>query len=154
VLLPTSHHQSLYLYRQLCKDTVAMLKSAVRCAHCGAYSPKLRHDSHNKLFQVPLSKKLQRLNDAESITTTSALVLVPQQQQLQQQQHEDTSVQPKNNDRDATGHEKADDDYDSDDTDRNEDNEATEGVENTADNNDDDDDDDVSQSATISKRDK
>jgi DNA-directed RNA polymerase I subunit RPA1 len=59
--------------RMLVQETLQMLRSAVRCHHCGAYSPKLRHDSHSKIFQVALSAKARRLNAAEKIQFAPAM---------------------------------------------------------------------------------
>jgi DNA-directed RNA polymerase I subunit RPA1 len=70
VTVTSSFHATQFL--ALKKETLALLKSAKRCAQCGAYSPPWRHDAHNKLFRAPLSNKLQKLNDAQGIVATAA----------------------------------------------------------------------------------
>lgn len=45
----TSYH--VQLYTNLRKEIISALKGCKNCDHCGAYSPKLRHDSSNKIFQ-------------------------------------------------------------------------------------------------------
>jgi DNA-directed RNA polymerase I subunit RPA1 len=70
VTVTSSFHATQFL--ALKKETLALLKSAKRCAQCGAYSPPWRHDAHNKLFRAPLSNKLQKLNDAQGIVATTA----------------------------------------------------------------------------------
>jgi DNA-directed RNA polymerase I subunit RPA1 len=47
------------------------LQSIPKCHYCGIYSPKLRIDSHNKIFQVPLSKKYQQYN--QQVSKSSSL---------------------------------------------------------------------------------
>ena len=58
------------------RDLVALLRSSLHksCPHCGATSPKIRHDSYNKVFQAPLSKKVLRQNAQENVRIESALV--------------------------------------------------------------------------------
>lgn len=128
----TTYHKQLYT--TLVKETAALLRSSVRCSHCGAYSPKIRHDSHNKLFQVALSNKMQRLNAAENATLCSAM------------QKKTTS-----NDDDDNVITKDTNDYDSDDT-RRESDRNNDGVVENSDPDDNDDDDESSASPT--KRDK
>lgn len=62
------------LHKELIKDCLASCKAAKKCPHCGAYSPKLRHDSYNKIFQSALSKSHARLNKAEGIHLQSAMI--------------------------------------------------------------------------------
>lgn len=62
------------LRKKLVAECLATCKSMKQCAHCGAYSPKVRHDSSNKIFQQPLASKLARMNAAENVKLESALV--------------------------------------------------------------------------------
>jgi DNA-directed RNA polymerase I subunit RPA1 len=106
--------------KQLVKETMEACKSVKRCHHCGAMPPKLRHDSHNKIFQAALSRTHQRVNDAEDIVFTSAL-------------EESAAVPAKDKKDDDSEEEK---DYDSDDTSRGDDNamDTTKAREETKDN--------------------
>ena len=45
----SSYHVGVYTI--LRKEVLTALKSSKKCEHCGAFSPKLRHDSSNKIFQ-------------------------------------------------------------------------------------------------------
>ena len=54
------------LRTELCKKSIQYLQSIPKCHFCGIYSPKLRIDSSNKIFQVPLSKKYQQNNNQQS----------------------------------------------------------------------------------------
>ena len=45
----TSYHVGIYT--RLRKEVITALKACKKCDHCGAFSPKLRHDSSNKIFQ-------------------------------------------------------------------------------------------------------
>ena len=47
----SSYHRQLY--GEMCKEAIAQFKACKRCDNCAAYSPKLRHDSSNKIFQQP-----------------------------------------------------------------------------------------------------
>lgn len=49
-LMPSSTYHK-QLFEEMCKETISQLKSTKRCSNCGAFSPKLRHDSNNKIFQ-------------------------------------------------------------------------------------------------------
>ena len=61
----SSYHRQEHI--QLSKEVLSYLKKAGPCQFCGAYSPKVRHDAHNKVFRAPLSKKNVRLNQGEGI---------------------------------------------------------------------------------------
>ena len=66
----TSSSYVQQLRSELCKTSIQYLQSIPKCHHCGIYSPKLRIDSFNKIFQVPLSKKYQQYNQQLSKTGT------------------------------------------------------------------------------------
>ncbi len=55
------------IQRQLVQEVISTCKSTKQCSHCGAFSPKLRQDASNKIFQVPLSDTQQRYNVAQGI---------------------------------------------------------------------------------------
>eukprot|EP00536_Pseudo-nitzschia_multiseries_P012011 jgi/Psemu1/260237/estExt_Genewise1Plus.C_4380015 len=59
--------------RRLVKEVVTACKAAKSCPHCGAFSPKIRQDSSNKIFQSPLSLSAKRANAAEGIRLGSAM---------------------------------------------------------------------------------
>jgi DNA-directed RNA polymerase I subunit RPA1 len=61
----TSHERSVR--RQLIKDFLAACGGCKKCSKCGAYSPRIRHDNYNKVFQAPLSDKMLKMNTAENI---------------------------------------------------------------------------------------
>jgi DNA-directed RNA polymerase I subunit RPA1 len=101
-------HHSLSSYeeryhRELVKEVISTCTVAKTCPHCGAFCPKIRQDSSNKIFQSPLSATSRRLNEAEGIVIEPALSKI----------HE-------NGDREG-----GDTDYDSDDTNRQDDAEKT-----------------------------
>jgi DNA-directed RNA polymerase I subunit RPA1 len=60
-------------HRDLVKELISTCKSAKSCPHCGAFSPRIRQDSSNKIFQSPLSATAKRMNEAEGITIEPAL---------------------------------------------------------------------------------
>ena len=62
------------LRRRMIKELVSACKAAKSCPHCGAYSPKIRQDSSNKIFQSPLSLTAKRANAADGIKLVSAMV--------------------------------------------------------------------------------
>eukprot|EP00548_Thalassiothrix_antarctica_P002369 CAMPEP_0194143518 /NCGR_PEP_ID=MMETSP0152-20130528/12684_1 /TAXON_ID=1049557 /ORGANISM="Thalassiothrix antarctica, Strain L6-D1" /LENGTH=1793 /DNA_ID=CAMNT_0038842973 /DNA_START=122 /DNA_END=5503 /DNA_ORIENTATION=+ len=57
------------LKREFHADCVARKK----CAHCNAFSPRIRQDSYNKIFQAPLSATQTRLNITQGINIVPAL---------------------------------------------------------------------------------
>ncbi|CAJ1955371.1 unnamed protein product [Cylindrotheca closterium] len=59
--------------RDLVRQVVADCKGNKSCSHCGAYSPKIRQDSSNKVFQAALPAYAKRMNDAEGISIQPAL---------------------------------------------------------------------------------
>jgi DNA-directed RNA polymerase I subunit RPA1 len=61
-------------YRDLAKEVVSNCRSAKNCPHCGAFSPRIRQDSSNKIFQSPLAATSKRINEAEGIEIVPALV--------------------------------------------------------------------------------
>mmetsp|Transcript_32891 Transcript_32891/g.37873 ORF Transcript_32891/g.37873 Transcript_32891/m.37873 type:complete len:1758 (-) Transcript_32891:11-5284(-) len=70
-------HVSVYeqaYRRQLVKEVISTGKAAKSCSHCGAFSPKIRQDSSNKIFQSPLSLTGKRANAADGIQLLPALV--------------------------------------------------------------------------------
>jgi DNA-directed RNA polymerase I subunit RPA1 len=70
---PPSVYEDVYR-RQLIKTFIADIKSSKNaCSQCGAYSPKIRQDQSNKIFQADLSKTAKRLNAAEGIRLQPAL---------------------------------------------------------------------------------
>jgi len=62
------------LRRRLIKELIAACKAAKSCPNCGAFSPKIRQDSSNKIFQSPLSLTNKRVNNVEGIRLVSAMV--------------------------------------------------------------------------------
>ena len=76
--LPSSNHTTVSTYqleliREYTKTLLQAWKSEVKCQHCGAISPKVKQDQHNKIFQKGLTAKQQRLNAADNLECTSAL---------------------------------------------------------------------------------
>ena len=67
----TSHERTIR--RQIVKDFVAAANGMKKCENCHAVSPKVRQDSSNKVFQVPLEKIYVRSNAAERVKLISAL---------------------------------------------------------------------------------
>lgn len=61
-------------YRDLVKEVLSNCRSAKSCPHCGAFSPRIRQDSSNKIFQSPLAATSKRINEAEGIVIVPALV--------------------------------------------------------------------------------
>ncbi len=61
----TSHERAVR--RQLVKEFLSTCGACKKCNHCGAHSPRIRHDNYNKVFQSPLSDKMQKMNMAENI---------------------------------------------------------------------------------------
>ena len=70
-VMATSYDRQMW--RELTKALLAQCMQAKNCPHCGAYSPKIRVDSANKIFQTALSKTARRLNQAEGIELHMAL---------------------------------------------------------------------------------
>eukprot|EP00980_Cylindrotheca_fusiformis_P031405 scaffold26312_cov137-Cylindrotheca_fusiformis.AAC.5 len=60
--------------RDLVKEVMSDCKGNKNCPHCGAFSPRIRQDSSNKVFQAALSASAKRMNDAEGISIQPALV--------------------------------------------------------------------------------
>lgn len=67
----TSHERSVR--RQIIKDFTVACNGIKKCENCRAVSPKIRQDSSNKIFQVPLEKVHVTSNAAERIKLLSAL---------------------------------------------------------------------------------
>jgi DNA-directed RNA polymerase I subunit RPA1 len=59
--------------RGLFKELLSSCMGAKKCPHCGAFSPKIRQDEHNKIFQSKLAATNVRINAAEGITLQPAL---------------------------------------------------------------------------------
>eukprot|EP00579_Thalassiosira_antarctica_P018245 CAMPEP_0201948180 /NCGR_PEP_ID=MMETSP0903-20130614/55328_1 /ASSEMBLY_ACC=CAM_ASM_000552 /TAXON_ID=420261 /ORGANISM="Thalassiosira antarctica, Strain CCMP982" /LENGTH=695 /DNA_ID=CAMNT_0048491353 /DNA_START=126 /DNA_END=2209 /DNA_ORIENTATION=- len=66
----TLHERSVR--RNILKDFQAACTKTVKCANCHAFSPKIRHDQFNKLFQITLSARNKRSNMGERIRIRSA----------------------------------------------------------------------------------
>ena len=76
ILRKRPHFNSMerQLHKELVQEVFATCKNAKACAFCGAFSPKLRHDAHNKIFQAPLAQKSDRLNKTQGNYIKSALI--------------------------------------------------------------------------------
>jgi len=61
-------------YRELVKEVISTCKATKSCPHCGAFSPRIRQDASNKIFQAPLAANSARINEAEGIQLLPALV--------------------------------------------------------------------------------
>jgi DNA-directed RNA polymerase I subunit RPA1 len=61
-------------HRELVKEVISSCKSSKSCPHCGAFSPRIRQDASNKIFQAALSASSARINEAEGIELLPALV--------------------------------------------------------------------------------
>jgi len=66
----TSHERSMR--RQLVKDFLSSCVAARRCESCSAFSPKIRQDSCNKIFQAPLADRNHKINLAERVRMRAA----------------------------------------------------------------------------------
>ena len=67
----TSHERTIR--RNLIKDFYTACASTKNCNNCGAYSPKIRQDNSNKIFQSKLSAKLKKMNMGQNIKIRSAM---------------------------------------------------------------------------------
>jgi DNA-directed RNA polymerase I subunit RPA1 len=67
----TSYERSIK--RNLVKQVLSMCVACKKCSHCGAFSPKIRQDSSNKIFQATISLASARQNLADGIVIQSAL---------------------------------------------------------------------------------
>lgn len=92
---PDSNHKVSTLeesrLRDLVKQAMADCKNNKNCANCGAYSPKIRQDSSNKVFQAALPAYAKRLNDAEGISIQPALTS-GKEQNIENEMEEDNQV--------------------------------------------------------------
>eukprot|EP00804_Cyclotella_cryptica_P004163 CCRYP_014543-RB/>CCRYP_014543-RB protein AED:0.08 eAED:0.08 QI:152/0.87/0.77/1/0.75/0.66/9/493/1780 len=61
----TMHERSVR--RKILKDFQAACIKCPKCANCNAFSPKIRHDQFNKMFQVALPRRNAKSNIAERI---------------------------------------------------------------------------------------
>ena len=61
------------LRKEIVSQVISSCRKSNKCAHCSGHSPAVRHDSHNKFFQAPLSRKMSRLNAAEGVRIRPAL---------------------------------------------------------------------------------
>jgi DNA-directed RNA polymerase I subunit RPA1 len=61
------------MLRDLVREVVSACKGSKFCPHCGAYSPRIRQDMSNKIFQSNLSATQKRMNAADGITIRPAL---------------------------------------------------------------------------------
>mmetsp|Transcript_27715 Transcript_27715/g.66796 ORF Transcript_27715/g.66796 Transcript_27715/m.66796 type:complete len:1765 (-) Transcript_27715:143-5437(-) len=69
---PPSTFEDAYM-RDLVKALISTCKAAKHCPHCSAYSPKIRQDSSNKVFQSALSLTGKRINASEGHELRPAL---------------------------------------------------------------------------------
>jgi len=70
----TSHERSAR--RQTLKAFQSACTKCIKCANCSAFSPKIRHDQFNKMFQIPLSAKGKKSNLGNRVRIRSACSLV------------------------------------------------------------------------------
>ncbi|CBJ30250.1 RNA polymerase 1-4 RNA polymerase I large subunit [Ectocarpus siliculosus] len=61
------------LRRQLAENLIKAMGACKRCENCGAFSPNIRKDGSNKLFQVPLSDKNRMANQSCNTQIVSAV---------------------------------------------------------------------------------
>jgi len=66
----TSHERSVR--RKLVKDFIAACGASKKCNNCDAFSPKIRHDNYNKVFQTPLSDKMRKANIGANVKIIAA----------------------------------------------------------------------------------
>ena len=57
----TMHERSLR--RKILKEFASACSKCLKCQNCGGYSPKIRHDQFNKLFQVGMPKKNLKVSE-------------------------------------------------------------------------------------------
>ena len=69
-IILTSHERSIR--RQILKEFQSSCAKTIKCANCSGFSPKIRHDQFNKIFQVPLSIRNKRSNITEGVRISSA----------------------------------------------------------------------------------
>jgi DNA-directed RNA polymerase I subunit RPA1 len=65
----TSYHVGMYT--SLRKEVITALKACKKCDHCGAFSPKLRHDSSNKIFQQARKSHVRASRDHGRLVMSS-----------------------------------------------------------------------------------
>ena len=73
---PNNQYVSTYedtIRRDITKALISDCKGARSCPNCGAFSPKIRQDNSNKVFQSPLSATSRKMNEAEGIKLRPAL---------------------------------------------------------------------------------
>lgn len=70
----TTHERGIR--RRLLKEFQSACTKQVKCANCAAFSPKVRHDQFNKMFQINLSARNKRSNMGERIKIRSACGIV------------------------------------------------------------------------------
>jgi DNA-directed RNA polymerase I subunit RPA1 len=59
--------------RKVLKDFQTECTKSPKCHNCNAFSPKIRHDQFNKIFQQPLSAKSKKSNLGERVKIRPAL---------------------------------------------------------------------------------
>lgn len=69
----TSHERAVR--KQLVKDFISDCLSCKKCNNCGAFSPRIRQDNSNKIFQSPLSEKYKKANMGENIKIVPAAAM-------------------------------------------------------------------------------
>ncbi|CAN0474263.1 unnamed protein product, partial [Ascophyllum nodosum] len=52
---------------------MSAIGAAKRCENCGAYSPSIRKDGSDKLFQMPLANKFGTMNQSSKTDIVSAV---------------------------------------------------------------------------------
>ena len=67
----TSHEREVR--RLLEVEFISTCTKNPKCKHCGAFSPKIRHDNFNKIFQTTLSNTQKKANMAQDIKILPAI---------------------------------------------------------------------------------
>jgi DNA-directed RNA polymerase I subunit RPA1 len=98
------------MLKEFRKALLKEFKAIPKCFACGAFSPKLKHDQYNKIFQAALSETAQRMNASDNIQFQSAL------QTLQEKNEKKTAKK-----KEQASEEEENEGYDSEDTDVRED---------------------------------
>ena len=70
----TTHERSAR--RHILKQFQSACTKCIKCANCQAFSPKVRHDQFNKMFQIPLGSKGKKSNIGNRVRIRSACSIV------------------------------------------------------------------------------
>ena len=70
----TTHERSAR--RHILKQFQGACTKCIKCANCQAFSPKVRHDQFNKMFQIPLGSKGKKSNIGNRVRIRSACSIV------------------------------------------------------------------------------